>query len=73
WKATDDLTLSAGVRRQTMSTDVSDFVAANQQILIANGLGNTADAVPGGSKDYDVNLVNVGAIYKLNLQQQVWG
>lgn len=55
-----------------MSTDVSDFVAANQQILIANGLGKTADAVPGGSKDYDVNLVNVGAIYKLNLQQQVW-
>lgn len=44
-----------------MSTDVSDFVAANQQILIANGLGKTADAVPGGSKDYDVNLVNVGA------------
>ncbi|MDQ4355594.1 TonB-dependent receptor, partial [Pseudomonas aeruginosa] len=72
WKATDDLTLSAGVRRQSMSTDVSDFVAANQQILIANGLGKTADAVPGGSKDYDVNLVNVGAIYKLNLQQQVW-
>ncbi|WP_410967664.1 TonB-dependent receptor domain-containing protein, partial [Salmonella sp. SAL4441] len=71
WKATDDLTLSAGVRRQSMSTDVSDFVAANQQILIANGLGKTADAVPGGSKDYDVNLVNVGAIYKLNLQQQV--
>ncbi|UTN76046.1 TonB-dependent receptor [Pseudomonas aeruginosa] len=72
WKATDDLTLSVGVRRQSMSTDVSDFVAANQQILIANGLGKTADAVPGGSKDYDVNLVNVGAIYKLNLQQQVW-
>lgn len=72
WKATDDLTLSAGVRRQSMSTDVSDFIAANQQILIANGLGKTADAVPGGSKDYDVNLVNVGAIYKLNLQQQVW-
>ncbi|KFF33095.1 TonB-dependent receptor [Pseudomonas paraeruginosa] len=72
WKATDDLTLSAGVRRQSMSTDVSDFVAANQQILIANGLGKSADAVPGGSKDYDVNLVNVGAIYKLNQQQQVW-
>ncbi|MBH9336961.1 TonB-dependent receptor [Pseudomonas aeruginosa] len=72
WKATDALTLSAGVRRQSMSTDVSDFVAANQQLLLANGLGKTADAVPGGSKDYDVNLVNVGAIYKLNLQQQVW-
>ncbi|XAF30232.1 hypothetical protein RO498_24220, partial [Pseudomonas aeruginosa] len=43
---------------------VSDFVAANQQILIANGLGKTADAVPGGSQDYDVNLVNVGAISK---------
>ncbi|MBH9342328.1 TonB-dependent receptor [Pseudomonas aeruginosa] len=72
WKATADLTLSAGGRRQSMSTDVSDFVAANQQILIANGLGKSADAVPGGSKDYDVNLVNVGAIYKLNQQQQVW-
>ncbi len=50
WKATDDLTLSAGVRRQSMSTDVSDFVAANQQILIANGLGKTADAVPAGAR-----------------------
>ncbi|WP_132607836.1 TonB-dependent receptor [Pseudomonas aeruginosa] len=63
WKATDDLTLSAGVRRQSMSTDVSDFVAANQQILIANGLGKTADAVPGGSKDYDVLDTQVAAFY----------
>ncbi|MGV8208831.1 TonB-dependent receptor domain-containing protein, partial [Pseudomonas aeruginosa] len=71
WKATDDLTLSAGVRRQSMSTDVSDFVAANQQILIANGLGKNAHAVMGGSTDYDRNLVNDGALYKLNVQKQV--
>ncbi|MFO5979501.1 TonB-dependent receptor domain-containing protein, partial [Klebsiella pneumoniae] len=32
WKATDDLTLSDGVRCQSMSTDVSDLAAAYQHV-----------------------------------------
>lgn len=69
-KATDDLILSAGVRCQSMSTDTGDFVVANQQILIVNDLGKIVDAVPGGNKGCDVNLINVGVICKLNLRQQ---
>lgn len=67
WKVIDDLILSVGVWCQLMSIDVSDFVVVNQQIFIVNGFGKIVDVVLGGSKDYDVNLVNVGVIYKLNL------
>lgn len=72
WKATDDLTLSGGWRRQRTTTDVGDFVAAAQQIAISKGNGTSADAVPGGEKDYDVDLYNLGAVYKLSKAQQVW-
>ncbi|BBT18640.1 TonB-dependent receptor [Metapseudomonas otitidis] len=72
WKATDDLTLSAGVRHQRIGNDVGSFVAAAQQIQISKGNGTSADAVPGGSKDYQVDLYNVGAVYKLSKAQQVW-
>ncbi|WAG78149.1 TonB-dependent receptor [Metapseudomonas furukawaii] len=72
WKATDALTLSAGVRRQRTGNDVDDFVAATQQILISKGIGTSADAIPGGEKDYQVDLYNAGAVYKLNKAQQVW-
>ncbi|MCY1269857.1 Ferric aerobactin receptor [compost metagenome] len=72
WKATDDLTLSGGWRRQWITTDIGDFVGATQQILISKGLGTSADAIPGGEKDYDVDLYNLGAVYKLSQAQQVW-
>ncbi|UVE16888.1 TonB-dependent receptor [Pseudomonas sp. LS44] len=72
WKATDDLTLSGGIRRQKATTEVDDFVAATQQISIANGLGASADAIPGGSKDYEVDLYNAGAVFKLSKAQQIW-
>ncbi|WP_271409077.1 TonB-dependent receptor [Pseudomonas sp. Q1-7] len=72
WKATDALTLSAGVRRQRTNNEVDDFVAAAQQIQISKGNGTSADAIPGGEKDYQVDLYNLGAVYKLNKAQQVW-
>lgn len=79
FKATDKLTLSAGVRHQKMETEVGSFVGAQQQIAIAAGkamgttaLGVSADAIPGGEKDYDVTLYNAGAVYKLDEQQQTW-
>lgn len=72
WKITDDLTLSGGWRRQEITTDVGDFVAATQQISISKGIGSSADAIPGGEKDYDVDLYNLGLVYKLNKAQQVW-
>ncbi len=72
WKATDDLTLSAGIRHQRIGNDVGSFVAAAQQVQISKGNGTSADAVPGGSKDYQVDLYNAGAVYKLSKAQQVW-
>ncbi|CAD5108132.1 TonB-dependent receptor [Zestomonas carbonaria] len=72
WKATDELTLSGGWRRQWITTEIGDFVGATQQIAISKGIGNSADVIPGGEKDYDVDLYNVGAVYKLSKEQQVW-
>lgn len=79
FKATDDLTFSAGVRQQKMQTSVGDFVGAQQQVAIASGsamgtplLGKSADTINGGDKDYDVTLYNAGAIYSLDSQQQTW-
>ncbi|WP_165679752.1 TonB-dependent receptor domain-containing protein, partial [Metapseudomonas otitidis] len=72
WKATNDLTLSAGIRHQRIENEIGDFIQAEQQIDIVRNPGRTADAVPGGSKDYQVDLYNVGAVYKLSKAQQVW-
>ncbi|WP_394559589.1 TonB-dependent receptor [Aquipseudomonas alcaligenes] len=72
WRATDALTLSAGVRRQRTNNEVGDFVAAAQQVQISLGNGTSADSIAGGEKDYQVDLYNFGAIYKLSEAQQVW-
>ena len=80
FKATDKLNLSAGVRHQKIKTEVGDFIGAAQQAYIATGnalnlpavYGSSADAIPGGKKDYKVSLYNAGAVYKLDDQQQTW-
>ncbi|MDN0081587.1 TonB-dependent receptor [Crenobacter sp. SG2305] len=72
WRLTDKLNLDFGLRQQHMKNSVDDFVAFNQQIYIANGNLKSADAVPGGSKSYDVTLPNVGVVYKLMPGSQVW-
>lgn len=64
WKLSPRTTLSAGLRHQRMGLDVNDFVAATQQVYMALGMGQTADAVPGGSADYHVTLFNLGVHFK---------
>ncbi|WP_245282925.1 TonB-dependent siderophore receptor [Aureimonas altamirensis] len=73
YKATDRLTLNGGWRYQYVDTKVGDFVAANQQVAIALGQADSADAVPGGSVDYDAHLFNAGAAFQITDASQLYG
>ncbi|MBN3575749.1 TonB-dependent receptor [Vibrio neptunius] len=72
YSITEDWTVEGGVRYQYMSNKINDFVDYNQQKEIAKGNGISADAVPGGKTDYGVALFNLGTIYHLNSDSQVW-
>lgn len=72
YSITEDWTVEGGVRYQYMSNKVDDFVGYSQQKKIAAGSGTSADAVPGGTTDYGVALFNLGTIYHLNRDSQVW-
>ncbi|WP_102524797.1 TonB-dependent receptor [Vibrio tapetis] len=69
---TDDWSVEGGVRYQYMTNKIDDFVGYTQQKNIAKGSGKTADAVPGGETSYSVGLFNLGTIYHLNSDSQVW-
>ncbi|EGQ8090438.1 TonB-dependent receptor [Vibrio vulnificus] len=69
---TDEWSVEGGVRYQYMLNKIDDFVGYNQQKKIAAGSGTSADAVPGGETDYSVALFNLGTIYHLNRDSQVW-
>lgn len=73
WQATDRLKLDAGVRHRRASLEVGSFVPVQQRVNIANGVGTAAEPIPGGKNDYNVSLLNAGAIYDLTDNQQVWG
>ncbi|MGE1563939.1 TonB-dependent siderophore receptor [Pantoea septica] len=68
----DAITLSGGVRYQYTKNKVDDFVGYAQQQAIATGQANSADAVPGGSTDYNNLLFNAGILGHLTERQQVW-
>ncbi len=68
----DAITLSGGVRYQYTKNKVDDFVGYAQQQAIATGQANSADAVPGGSTDYNNLLFNAGILGRLTERQQVW-
>jgi iron complex outermembrane receptor protein len=72
WQATDNLQLNAGVRQRYSTLKMNDFVPTTQQIAVERGLVTDADAIPGGENNYDVTLVNAGAIYNLTDDQQIW-
>ncbi|OCH16774.1 hypothetical protein A6E05_02795 [Aliivibrio sp. 1S165] len=42
------------------------------QKKIVAGNGSSADAVPGGETNYSIGLFNIGTIYKLISDSQVW-
>lgn len=72
YSITEDWTVEGGVRYQHMSNKIDDFVGYKQQKQIAAGNGTSADVVPGGETDYGVALFNLGTIYDLNSNSQVW-
>lgn len=68
----DAITLSAGVRYQYTKNKVDDFVGYTQQQAIATGKATSADAIPGGSTDYNNLLFNAGILGRITERQQVW-
>ncbi len=72
WQATDKLQLNAGIRQRYSTLKMQDFVPTTQQVAVERGLVTGADAIPGGENNYDVSLVNAGAIYNLTDDQQIW-
>lgn len=68
----DTFTLSGGVRYQYTENKVDDFVGYAQQQAIANGTARSADAIPGGSTDYDNFLYNAGILMHITERQQAW-
>ncbi|WP_295720513.1 TonB-dependent receptor [uncultured Halovibrio sp.] len=78
WQATDRLQLSAGIRHRRASLETGSIVPVqkvvniNGNAYVPNGLASGAEPIPGGKNDYNVSLVNAGAIYDLADDQQVW-
>lgn len=72
WQATDRLQLNAGIRQRHARLEMEDFVGTQQALEVRRGLASSADAIPGGESDYDVTLVNAGAIYNLTDDHQIW-
>ncbi|MCW8346855.1 TonB-dependent receptor [Vibrio sp. ZSDZ65] len=72
YQITDRWSVEGGYRFQYMHNKVDDFIAANEQVNIAMGSATSADAVKGGSTDYNIGLFNAGTLYKLTDDSQVW-
>lgn len=72
WDVTDKLQLNAGIRQRYARLEMADFVGTQQAVEAERGLVTGADAIPGGNSDYDVTLLNAGAIYNLNDDHQIW-
>lgn len=72
YQINQDWSVQAGYRYQYIDNKIDDFVAYSVQKKIAAGAGASADSVPGGSTDYSVSLFNLGTIYQINNESQVW-
>jgi iron complex outermembrane receptor protein len=68
----DLFTLSGGVRYQYTENKIDDFIGYAQQQAIAAGKATSADAIPGGSTDYDNALFNAGILMHISERQQTW-
>ncbi len=65
-------TLNGGVRYQYTENKIDDFIGYAQQRQIAAGKATSADAIPGGSVDYDNFLFNAGLLMHITERQQAW-
>ena len=72
YQISEDWSIQGGYRYQYLNNKIEDFVGYTQQKQIVKGNGTSADAVPGGETDYKVHLFNIGTIYHLSAESQVW-
>jgi iron complex outermembrane receptor protein len=72
WAVTPDVKLTAGLRHERIHISLDDFVDIFQQILLANGVGQTAETIPGGSDDYSATLPNAGVVWSLSASKQLY-
>ena len=72
WDVNQDLKVSGGLRYQYVSHEVGDFVGTAQQILLDYGYLTSADTIKGGKTDYSSVVANIGSIYTINSNQQLW-
>lgn len=72
WHASERVTLKGGLRYQHIWQQVGDFVGYDQQNQIHLGSLARADAVPGGKTDYGALLGNIGVVYQLTPEQELY-
>ncbi len=75
WQVTQDWSISGGLRYEAMEHEVGDHVGVLQQYRYLNGdYGSVQpDVIEGGDTDYDEWLFNLGSVYHLTNNMQVWG
>lgn len=72
YELTDRLSIQAGMRYQYIRADAAAYIPSRQAQRAAQGLAADLTAVPGDSTDADKVLFNLGAVYKLTDDQQVF-
>lgn len=72
YQVSDRFSVQGGLRHQRLTNSIDDFVDIQAQRDIAAGIANSADIIPGGESDYDATLFNLGALFDINAQNQVW-
>ncbi|WP_136484155.1 TonB-dependent receptor [Vibrio sp. H11] len=74
WEVMPDWSVSGGFRYAIMEHEISDHVGVEAQYAYDAGLlPNQPEAITGGDIDYDEWLFNLGSVYHLTDNMQVWG
>lgn len=72
YQLTDRLSIQAGLRYQYIQADTDAYIPLRQAQRAAQGLAADLTQVPSDSTDADRVLFNLGAVYKLTEDQQVF-
>ncbi|WXL25848.1 TonB-dependent receptor [Ectopseudomonas mendocina] len=72
YQLTERLSLQAGLRRQIIKNDVSDSTPYSEAITADLAPGYQAKQLRGGDVKHSETLFNVGALYQLNDDQQLF-
>ncbi|MGX9417714.1 TonB-dependent receptor [Vibrio sp. WJH972] len=68
WQVNQDLRVSGGLRFQYIGHEIGDYTGISQQLIY----GDAADEIEGGTTHYTEWLANLGSIYNVNDNQQLW-